>query len=140
MGVAVVNVRVMRVRVQHWFVSMKMGVRCRIRHGRIALSMSVSMVFIMHVTVAVLRRLVAMRVLVPLGKMQPHPDTHQNRGNDEEWRRLLAKDDERQQRAHERGRRKVGARASGTEMAERQNEEHQTHAVTQQSENESGEG
>ncbi len=74
MGMAVVEIGVMRVRVDQRLVAMPMCMR----FAAVPLErMLVPVMRIVHVLVIVLHRLVRMLVLVPLGEMQPHAEPHQ---------------------------------------------------------------
>jgi len=70
------DVGVVRVRVDHWLVAMPMSVRRRIRHRRVAWFVDVLVMLVVGVRVIVLQQLMPMLVLVALRKVQPHPDPH----------------------------------------------------------------
>jgi hypothetical protein len=73
MIVAVVGVRVVRVRMGNGIVPMAMHVA----HARCnGLFMDVMVMRIMHMLVSVFQRLVRVEVLVPLGEMQPDSPSH----------------------------------------------------------------
>jgi hypothetical protein len=70
---AVVRIRVMRVRMSHRFVPVAMRM-AHARRGR--LGMLVAMMLVVLVLVRVLDGLVRMQVRVPLGEMQPDAPRH----------------------------------------------------------------
>jgi hypothetical protein len=69
MSVSMMNVGIVRMQVHHWFVSMPVSVRLRIRHRRITRPMDVPMMLVVHVRVVMLLQIVAMMVLVPLSEV-----------------------------------------------------------------------
>ena len=60
------NIRVVWMRVQHGLVPMPMSVRRRVSHRRIGGRMDVSMMFVVHVGMVMVLRLVTVFVLVAL--------------------------------------------------------------------------
>src|SRR5436305_13475963 len=112
-------------------VAMPMCVRRRIRHWWVAGAMRMPVMLVVHVSMVVFQRLVSVLVLVPLAHMKPHSDGHQPGRDDEHYRRLLPKDQQRQQCPDERRSREVSSGASGTELSEGNDEQHQTHSVAQ---------
>jgi hypothetical protein len=100
-------------------VAMSMRVRFRIGHGRIARNMHMLMMLVVHVRMIVLHHLVAVRVLVPLADVQPDSNSHQRRSNQKRWRRVLAKDDQREHSADERRGGEVCSGARGAELSKR---------------------
>ena len=54
------------------------------------LTVPVLVVFVMDVPVVVLQRLVSVLVLVPLCEVQPHPNSHQRRGDEKIDREVIA--------------------------------------------------
>jgi hypothetical protein len=75
--VAVVQVREVRVAVTEWLVDVGMTVRLS---GRSPRRVDVLVVLVVDVRVRVLERLVLVLVVVPLGEMEPHPRSHEYRG------------------------------------------------------------
>jgi hypothetical protein len=80
------DVRIVRVSVGQFLVVMDVGMRLA---GRIGWLMDVLMMVIVRVEMVVRHCLVAVRVGVALGEMEPYADCHQTAGNPEERRRLL---------------------------------------------------
>jgi len=54
---------------------------------------------VVHMPVTVRQRLVGMQVLVPLGEVQPEPERHQRRGDEEQRRHPVVPDEQAAQRA-----------------------------------------
>ena len=73
MIVAVMRVRVMRVRMRHAIVPVAMRMS---RAGRNGLVVGMTVMLVMLMLVAVLHSLVRVTVLVPLGEMQPDSARH----------------------------------------------------------------
>ena len=73
-----------------------------------------------------------------LAHMQPDAQRHERRSGPEEDRGLLGKQQERERRAEERRHRKVRASPRGAEMAKRDNEEHETYAVPEETDESCG--
>jgi len=67
--VAVVDVRIVRMRVNNALVSMPMSMRCGIGDGWVARCMDVPVVLVVNVRVIMLQRIVVVLMLMPLGKM-----------------------------------------------------------------------
>jgi len=87
--VAVVQVGEMDVSVAHRLVPVPVGVRFR---GRAVVGVPVMRV--VRVAVLVIERIVPVFVLVPLGKMQPETEAHQQAGENElQGQRLAEQDD-----------------------------------------------
>ncbi|MNV93663.1 hypothetical protein D3C71_1883770 [compost metagenome] len=84
MPMAVMNVRVMRMLVRQHLMPVGMRVRLRCVPSK---GMRVLMVLVMRMPVAVLQRLMAVFVLMPLADMQPDANCHQRGGRPEEWAR-----------------------------------------------------
>src|SRR5437764_14198732 len=87
----VVDVRVVRVAVPQRLVAVRVAVRLA---GRVVGAVFVPVVFVVDVPVVVFQRLVLVFVLVPLGQVQPHPETHQAGGQDEGDRNRLPLEDQ----------------------------------------------
>jgi hypothetical protein len=75
MIVAVMRVRVMRVRMRHAIVPVAMRMSRAGRNG-LVVGMTVMLVMLVLMLVAVLHSLVGVTVLVPLGEMQPDSARH----------------------------------------------------------------
>ena len=85
---------------------------------------------IVHVPMLVLDFFVLVLMVVPLGQVQPYAQCHQHCGNRQIDRERLAEEEHRDRHADERGGRIVCARARGSNVSQRQNEQHQAEAVT----------
>lgn len=97
----------------------RMGMRLRTVPG---VFMRMLVMLIVYVRVVVLHRLMRVRMLVPLGEMQPHAKRHQRCRNPEENRRLLAQHDRSKGGAEERGHGKIGSGARCSEVPQRHDE------------------
>lgn len=128
--VGVVKVREMRMAVRQARVAMPMRMQFA---GWIICRMVMVMMLVVDVRVFVLHRLMDMAVLVPFGHVEVKTKRHQNRRTEELRRYELVKHDYRHKRAHERSDREVRARPRRPDMAKREHEQHQTHAVTEES-------
>ena len=89
MAVPVVDVRVVRVRVAHRSMFVRMAVRFA---GRVVRAVVVLVVFVVDVGVVVGHRLMVVFVVVPLGQVQPDPDTHEGSGQEEGNRGAVVED------------------------------------------------
>ena len=114
MLMAVVDVRVVRVRMLHGRVVVRVAVGF---NGRIVQAVSVLVVFVVNVTVVVGHRLMGVFVVVPLGQVQPDPRAHQRSGQEECDRRPVGEDHQRDRRPDERGHREVRTRSGGPETS-----------------------
>ena len=85
-----------------------MPVRMRLRRRTF---MGVLMMLVVDMTMFVLDRLVRVIVLMAFGQMQPEAKRHQRAGDDELSRERLAQEDDRDERAKERGEREISARS-----------------------------
>ena len=112
-GVPMVKVGVVRVRVRQPGVSMPMAVRLS---RRVARSMRVLMVFVVHMTMLVLHRVVHVEVSVTLRQMQPDTRRHQHAGDDQLPRDRLAEERQRHHRARSEN---VARQASGRDATAR---------------------
>src|SRR5512132_797854 len=121
------RVWVMRVPVHDRIVYVPMGMRLINR-----IKWRVTVVLIVHMLVLVLDFFVLVLMVVPLGQMQPYPQGHQRCGNCQIDRERLAEEENRDRHADERGRRIVSSRAPGSDVPQRQNEQHQAKSVTDQ--------
>ena len=90
-------------------------------------------VFVMHMGVLVLHRLVLVQMVVALGKMQIQADAHQH-GRAEQLRRYgFAEQRDADCRPDERRGGKIRTRARSPHMPQSNDEEDQADAITQQS-------
>ena len=67
--VAVVDIRIVRMGVKHWLVSMPMGMRCGICDGRVARCMDVLVMLVVKVRVVMLQGVVSVLMLMPFSKV-----------------------------------------------------------------------
>ena len=80
MTVTMMDVRVMRMRVNEFFVAMSVRVRLA---GRVVRVVGVLMVLVMGVQMLMFHRLMLMDVLVAFGQVQPDAEYHQDGGDTE---------------------------------------------------------
>ena len=86
MPVSVMNIRIMRVRVDQRL----MPVRMRVRYpSRVTRAMRMLMVFVVRMKMLVFRRLVLVLVPVHFAQVQPHPRAHEHRRNPEPRRQAI---------------------------------------------------
>jgi hypothetical protein len=78
-----------------------------------------------------LKRLVNVFMLVPLGHVQPQPESHQRPSDDQLQRQGVIENDQREQRADEWGQREVSSGSRGAEVTKRQHEHDQAYADTE---------
>ena len=109
----VMQIRIVRMAMHH----PSMPVRMRVRLFPVPLAMRMPVMFIVNVLVAVLERLVHMRMLVPLGEVQSHADGHQRGSDPEKERRVLAQKEKRERRAEKGRNREVRSGPRGTEIS-----------------------
>lgn len=84
------------------------------------------------VLVVVRDRLVKVLVFVALGEVQPDPDGHE-RGGDHQDERHRRPENDGEHRPEERRDREVGAGPGAAHVPHRDDEEHQAHAVVEES-------
>src|SRR5215216_5781905 len=120
-----VNIREMRMRMGHGLMPMSVRVGSRIGDWRIVGIVLVPVMLIVDVSVFMRKLFVAVVVLVALSEMQPYAESHESRGDNESRRRALAVDDERQGSPDEWSGREVRTGSRGSEMPEREHEQHQ---------------
>ena len=109
--VAVMRVRIVRMRVGQRLVPVRMAVP---RAGRDRHRVLVLVVRVMGVPVRVFERRMRVRVLVPLGQVQPDAERHQPAGDKQRRGERVAEHD-RERGAEERRDREIGAGARGAE-------------------------
>ena len=80
MGMPMMRVRIVRVAVPNAGMDMEMRMRFA---GRLFSQMLMLVMEVVHMPVLMLRRLVFMQVLMPLGQMQPYSNGHQDTGCDQ---------------------------------------------------------
>lgn len=125
----VMQVGVVRVRMHHRLVPMRMHMRFAPVPGEVVL---VAVVLVVRVRMRVLDRLMHVLVLVALAHVQPHARRHQGRRGPERGTRPLA-EGERERRAEEGRDRKVCPGARGAQMAQRDYEKRKAHALAEKS-------
>ena len=133
MTVPVVQVRVVQVLVTERLVPMPM----RMGFGNVAL-VDVAVVFIVHMAVVMLCRIMLVCMVMPFGKMQPKPERHKRprNGQSQCWR--FAKDRNCQYRADKRRKRVICAGSGGTQMAKCQDKHYQTDTYAKEADSRSG--
>ena len=95
----------------------------------------VLMMRIVRVCMTVNQRLVNVLMLMVLGQMQPNTARHARSRNPERPADRLSIEHNRERAADEGRRCEIGAGASGPQVAKREDEQYQTHAVTEESQN-----
>ena len=133
-GVAVVNVGVMRMPVHQPLMEVLVHVRLA---WRVAGPVLVLVVLVVHVPVGMPHRLVHMLVLVALGEVQPQAQGHRDRGGQEASVDRLPEEEEANSGSHERRQREVRTGARGAQGAHREHVEHQADAIPDQAHNKS---
>ena len=127
MPVAMMNIRIMRVAVHQRRVLVGVAVRFIALRWRIVL---MSMMFVVHVAVGVRQRFVRVSVRMALGQMQPYPERHAAARDPEKRTGRFAQQPQREHRANERRDGKIRAGACAAQMPQRQDKQHQAHAIT----------
>jgi len=98
--------------------------------------MRVPVVRVLDVGVLVRHRLVDVLLLVAFGDVEPRAQRHERRPGGERDARPLVEDDERDCGADEGRGGEARARARRSHVAECEDEQHQTHAVAEEAEDE----
>src|SRR5262249_49922406 len=101
MPVSMMRIRVVRMPMPEPDMSVPM--RVRLADGIIG-RMAVPMMLVMNVAVHVIDRRMFVLVLMPLGQMQPHADSHEHPCDGQLQADGLAEPDDRNDRSHEGGR------------------------------------
>lgn len=128
MRVAVVDIREMRMPMDDRLVCMQM----RVRFGAIPSGgMLVTMVLVVRVRVFVRDRLVHVFMLVVFRNVQPDTQRHHCTGHGKLQRHRIMLNQERQRGAKKWRNREVRAGARGSQVPQRENEQNQTDAVAQ---------
>ena len=125
MLVAMMNVRVMRVTVAHFFVTMHVTVRLRQQLWLLVMLM----MFVMTMTMLVFQSMVHVFVLVPLSQMQPDADKHEPPGNAKRYSHVLLKKNDCQDCASERSYGKVSSSSGGADLSKCQDKQNQADPV-----------
>lgn len=84
------------------------------------------MMFVMDLAVFVFERRVVVFVLVAFGEVQPKTQTHERSSDDEPCRQRFVQQHDGDDRADERRQRKIGACPGGAEVAQGEDEKHET--------------
>ena len=126
MLVPMVRIGEMRMAVGHGFMGVPVPVR---RFGRNAGGVRMLMVFVMHVHVLVVNRLVRVRVLVAFRQMQPDAQSHCRGGQQQPRRDRLSQQRHRHRGPKEGRDREVGAGARCAQMTQAHHIECQAYAV-----------
>ena len=126
MPVPMVDVGVVRVRMNHWLVPVRVAVRLVRRFGGVV---DVLVMFVVGMKMVVLHRLMAMLVLVPFRQVKPHTSTHENGGDAEADCEFVVQKQKRDDCADEWRDGKVCAGSGCPNVTEREHEQRQTHAV-----------
>ena len=126
MLVVVVHVRHMRMLVPEPAVAVPVGMRLA---GRIVGCVAVPMMLVVDMRMCMLHGLMHVLMIVRFGDVQPHTGAHQQaRRSQLQGQRLMQECDCRH-RSHKRRRRKIGARARGAEIPQRQDEKHEADPI-----------
>src|ERR1700722_2750777 len=117
---AMVDVRVVGMPVSKRF--MTVPVRMRLCHRSFV---SMAMMLVVEMAVLVLDCVVYVFMGMPFGQMQPDAERHQQARNDQLRRDRLGEQGNRDDGAKERRDREISPSASGAEMAQRQDKQHE---------------
>ncbi len=97
-----------------------------------ALGMIVIMMLVMAMLMVVIDGFVPMAMFVMFGEVQPNAESHQRRGDRKPHRDRLAHDEDGDCRADERGCREIGSGPGRAKMAQSDDEQAQTDAITEE--------
>ena len=125
---AVMQVRVVDMPVDQ--PAMPVGVAMRLRADSIR--MVVLVVLVVNMQVVVLHGLVLMEVQVAFRKMQPQANSHERATDEEGQRHLIAQHEDRGGSADERSEGVVCPRPRGSQVSEREHEQHEGDPVAQE--------
>jgi hypothetical protein len=92
----------------------------------------VLVVLVVDVGVRVLERLVLMLVLVPLGEMEPHPTSHEHRGEEGARGQRFVEGDGGDDRPRERGGREVRSGPGAAQTTKGEDEQDEARAVSEE--------
>ena len=126
---AVIDIRVMWMRMDEAGVGVPMGVRLA---AVPAVRVRMPVVLVMEMRVRVLLGFMRVHVLVPLGEVKPDADGHQQSRPDKLCGDRVALQKDGEHCAEERRHRKIGARPCASKMTQRQHEKHEADAVTEE--------
>lgn len=110
-----------------------MPVRMRLRYRPFV---GMAMMVVVNVAVLVLERVVRMVMDVLLSQMEPDAERHQHAGEDQLQRDRLLKQDNRDDRSEKRREGEISPGPRAAEMAQRQDEKHETQADAAEADNE----
>ena len=116
----------------HRLVNVPMGMRFADRA-----IMRMLMMFVMRMTMLMRQLIMTMFMTVPLGKMEPETDAHQDGRQSELQRHGLAQQADSKNRADEGRESEIGAGARRPEIAQRQNEHDKADTDTEEPDNRS---
>ena len=117
MIVPVMQIRIMRVLVPHWFVPMPV----RVRFGNRPIMVMLVMI-VVQVDMVVFQNAMAVLMVVPLGQMQIEAEGHENACTHQLPGNSVPENGYREHRADEGGQGEIGARARCAEMPQCQHE------------------
>jgi hypothetical protein len=110
-------------------VLVRMGMRFA---ERIVRTVFVLVMRVMHMRVRVREHLVLVFMLVILGEMQPHPNSHEPASDEKTGGHRFAQADDCRHRAQKGGCGEISAGAGGAEVAERQHEQCEANAIAEE--------
>lgn len=122
------QVRIVRVRVDQWRVLVPMHVRFT---GRVAWAMGVLMVHVVSMSMFVLQRLMPVFVLVALGEMQPKAYTHQKRSGQNLYCDRLGKHRDGERCANEGRHREIRSRARGAQISQGEDKKYKRNTIAE---------
>ena len=135
MPVTVVNIRIVRMAVHERFMRVMVGVRLDAVPREVV---RVLVVRIVRMPMRVRERLVRVRVLVPLGEVQPYASRHESGRSPEKQSRCFVKPRQRHRRTDEGCSRKICAGARAPQMPQREHEQHEAYAIAKRTHRASG--
>lgn len=125
----------MRVRMDHVFMSVRVGVRFAVGIVR---PMGVLMMLVVSVPMIVFERLMGMVMRMVFGEVKPDAAAHQPGSKEETWTCRFAQKNHGHCPTYERSERKVGTGPGGTQFTKRNDEESEAHPVSHESHQPSG--
>lgn len=134
-AVPVVQIGEMRMPVRYGLVTVNMRMRFT---DRIVGTVVMLMMLVVAVAMGMFHRLMDMLVIVPFRQMQIEARAHEDRRDDELSRHGFAEKADRQDRANERCRRKIGAGARRTEVPQGKHEQDEAHSIAEQTDRAGG--
>ncbi len=131
----VVKIGIMRVRMDHGFMSVRVGMRFAVG---IVGPMGVLMMLIVGVPMIVFARLMGMVMRMVFGEVKPDAAAHQPGSKEEAWTCRFAQKNHGHCPTYEGSERKVGTGPSGTQFTKRNDEQSEAHPVSHESHQPSG--